>query len=584
MILIILKSALAMAVFLLLYRLFLEKESLYRFNRFFLLGSLVISLALPFVVLPSIFPRIQETPKVVWEQLLPVEVPMEDEVFKSGLLTEKQAAEKIPSEIQPNKKFDLYLVVGMVYFLGFSIFFFRFIIQLIQFRKLKSANPLLQKGGFKVVLLPEKNLPFTFLDYLFVSEVDYKANKIEPEIWEHELAHIRQKHSWDILFVEVLKVLLWFNPLLLLYKKAIQINHEYLADEAVNRQFQNKTAYQMLLFSKVSQSQLNLSLSSPFNFSVTKKRLIMMGTFTSPGKSMMLKGFTFTIVLAVFFSLAPSSFTTANPISLSPLKSSADEYEKIINNAFDKNQPYILDNSKLDLPKLKQAYDRLNEDEKENVTEFPFFEPEAYSRLIHLQQMNDKVKVTFLYNIPPEKKQIKPEVWEVWKESKKVQLEIDEVPMNTSVLDEYAIEDFALFEVREIEKGGFLKKPAFSVKLTTHDQYHQKFIQRKKEIRIISAVFENGDKAQVYYSSKFTFAINYMDDPSFEPIIPKHFEATVLDAFINFEPEKYRVSNIILKEDLEKEIQISIWIDNKGKSVFVPIIENGNNNSQNHDL
>lgn len=570
-----------MAVFLLLYRLFLEKESLYRFNRFFLLGSLVISLALPFVVLPSIFPRIQETPKVVWEQLLPVEVPMEDEVFKSGLLTEKQAAEKIPSEIQPNKKSDLYLVVGMVYFLGFSIFFFRFIIQLIQFRKLKSANPLLQKGGFKVVLLPEKNLPFTFLDYLFVSEVDYKANKIEPEIWEHELAHIRQKHSWDILFVEVLKVLLWFNPLLLLYKKAIQINHEYLADEAVNRQFQNKTAYQMLLFSKVSQSQLNLSLSSPFNFSVTKKRLIMMGTFTSPGKSMMLKGLTFSIVLAVFFSLAPSGITTANPISLSLFKASVEEYERIIWEAFDKDQRYVLDISKLDLPKLKQAFDRLNEEEKENVTEFPFFNEAAFSRLQALQKISNKVQVVMQYNAPPPTKQVKTEIWENWKKTKNVELEIDGETQDISVLESYSPEDFALFEVRETEPKRFLKKPSFIVKLTTPEEYHKKYLTPKKEIQIIIAEFENGDRAEAYYFMKYMNKYANQANPDIEPYIPENYEASVLDAFLNFSPDSYRTSNIILKVDLEVEIPLSLVTNGERKNVFVPIVGEASKKSDN---
>ncbi len=571
-----------MAVFLLLYRLFLEKESLYRFNRFFLLGSLVISLTLPFVVLPSFFPRIQETPKVVWEQLLPVEAPMEAEVFKSGLVSEKQTAEKTPIEIHSVYEFDWYLVVGIVYFLGFLLFFSRFIIQLIQFRKLKSTNPLLQKDGYQVVLLPEKNLPFTFLDYLFVSEVDYKANKIEPEIWEHELTHIRQKHSWDILFVEVLKVLLWFNPLLLLYKKAIQINHEYLADEAVNRQFQNKTAYQMLLFSKVSQSQINLSLSSRFNFSVTKKRLIMMGRFTSPGKSILLKGLTFSIVLAVFFSLASSGITSANPISLSLLKSSVEEYERIIWEASDKDQPYVLDISKLDLPKLKQAFDRLNEEEKENVTEFPFFDDGAFSRLQALLKISNKVQVVMQYNAPPPTKQVKTEIWENWKKTKNVELEIDGETQDISVLESYSPEDFVMFEVRGTEPKRFLKKPSYTVKLTSPKEYHRQFILPKKELRAIAAHFVNGDKAEVSYLPKFIFFrdqgmhISRNQDSH----IPQNYEASILDAFLNYSPDSYRVGNIILDDDLKIEIPIILIRDGDRKQVFVPLVDDGGTNTE----
>src|SRR5690606_20368631 len=111
-----------------------------------------------------------------------------------------------------------------------------------------------------------------------------------------------QKHSLDVLLVEFLRIVFWFNPLLLLYKKAIQLNHEFLADEAVYSKFQDKAVYQWLIFSKISGNEAGLSISSPFNLSSTKSRLIMMGKSSSSLKTNLLKTISFVIagILTVF--------------------------------------------------------------------------------------------------------------------------------------------------------------------------------------------------------------------------------------------------------------------------------------------
>ena len=67
------------------------------------------------------------------------------------------------------------------------------------------------------------------------------------ELIAHEKAHLDQKHTLDVLFVEILQIVFWFNPLLLFYKRAIKLNHEFLADQAVNAQFQSVKNYQNLL-------------------------------------------------------------------------------------------------------------------------------------------------------------------------------------------------------------------------------------------------------------------------------------------------------------------------------------------------
>jgi N-acetylmuramoyl-L-alanine amidase len=99
-------------------------------------------------------------------------------------------------------------------------------------------------------------------------------------LYTHELVHVNQKHTIDILFIEVLKVFFWFNPLFIFYKKAIQLNHEFLADEEIVKTYNNVPFYQNLLLQKSSNIQ-TIYLASNLNYLVTKKRLIMMTKSTS---------------------------------------------------------------------------------------------------------------------------------------------------------------------------------------------------------------------------------------------------------------------------------------------------------------
>jgi hypothetical protein len=125
------------------------------------------------------------------------------------------------------------------------------------------------------------------LNTIFVNEEDYSNRKIEDELYTHELIHVTQKHTLDVLLIELIKVILWFNPVIHFYKKAIQLNHEFLADEKVATTHKNVPFYQNLLIAKANANP-TYYLASNLNYSVTKKRLIMM-TKTSSQSTTMLK-------------------------------------------------------------------------------------------------------------------------------------------------------------------------------------------------------------------------------------------------------------------------------------------------------
>src|SRR5690606_38941580 len=118
--------------------------------------------------------------------------------------------------------------------------------------------------------------PFSFYDCMYLNKSQWDKGMIGVEILCHEQAHIQQKHSLDILFIESLKVFLWFQPFLYVFKRLMQENHEYLADEFSISKTQNIQEYQILILNFYNQPSKELPLSSSFHFSNLKKRFIMM--------------------------------------------------------------------------------------------------------------------------------------------------------------------------------------------------------------------------------------------------------------------------------------------------------------------
>lgn len=251
------KSTIALSVFLAFYHLILEREKMHHFNRFFLLFSIVISFAIPFIS----FEIIREIPVNLSNQIS----------IGEGVTT------KIRIEEENNYKeillWSLYIIVTL-------LFAIRFAKNIWAIMSKSTHNPTINFKKSKLVLVDEKILPHTFLNYIFVNSDDYKNRNIEEELYTHELVHVAQKHTVDILFIEFLKTIFWFNPLFIFYKKAIQLNHEFLADQEIVKEYNNVPFYQKLILEKGSGIQ-PIYLASNLNYLVTKKRLIMMTKRTS---------------------------------------------------------------------------------------------------------------------------------------------------------------------------------------------------------------------------------------------------------------------------------------------------------------
>ena len=151
-----------------------------------------------------------------------------------------------------------------------TLLLFRFIRNLtIIFLKV-SDNPTIKNENSTIVFIAEDLTPHSFLNYIFINRNDYNNGFIEQEILAHELAHVQQKQSFDILLIEALQLIFWVNPFIFLYKKSLQLNHEFLADESVINTCSDAAAYQYLLIEKANK-QISSGLTSQFNYSITKK-------------------------------------------------------------------------------------------------------------------------------------------------------------------------------------------------------------------------------------------------------------------------------------------------------------------------
>ena len=252
----ILKSSLCLALFYLFYRLLLSKETFHRFNRIALLGVMLISCLLPLVRVTV------DRATVVNTSVMLVEEDMLMYPWEMQTVVQEEAA------------FPWREWLVAVYFLGILFFLLRNFLSLgYVFYLIRHSRCQRMENGICLVIHQAGFAPFSWMKYIVISQTDLDENG--TDILIHEEAHIRNRHSLDLLLVELCVWLQWFNPAAWLLKQELQNVHEYEADEAVLRQGIDAKRYQMLLIKKAVGARL-YSIANSFNHSSLKKRITMM--------------------------------------------------------------------------------------------------------------------------------------------------------------------------------------------------------------------------------------------------------------------------------------------------------------------
>ena len=250
----VLKSSVCLAVFYLFYRLLLSKETFHRFNRCALLGVSFLSLLLP---------------GIEWRTVVPIDaggaMVQVEEFLLSG-----QYEENSEGDFQYSWQF----ILVVLYALGIVVFWVRQLVSLGSMYQLIRCSRQEEFAGNIRLSIHDKLIgPFSWMHYIVMSETDLQENG--EAILLHEQAHVRNGHSWDLLWMDFCISLQWFNPVVWLVKRELQDVHEFEADESVINQGVDAKRYQLLLIKKSVGTRL-YSMANSFNHSSLKKRITMM--------------------------------------------------------------------------------------------------------------------------------------------------------------------------------------------------------------------------------------------------------------------------------------------------------------------
>ena len=247
----ILQVILFQVLFLAIYDFFLSKETFFTKNRWYLISTPVLSFILPFIKIPT----------------LQRAVPEEFIIYLPEILLSPNKV------IQQTSFYQSINYTVVLFWLGVSFFSLLFLMKLYKIVSLTRKYEVYKKAGYTLVLLPNQTKAFSFFNFIFLGKEIPKSQQVQ--IIDHELVHSKQKHSFDLLFFEFLKIMMWFNPIIFLYQKRITLVHEYISDEVVAKS-ETREIYINNLLSNFFQVESIAFVNQFYNQTFIKKRIIMM--------------------------------------------------------------------------------------------------------------------------------------------------------------------------------------------------------------------------------------------------------------------------------------------------------------------
>jgi len=295
----LIQSGICLVVLYLIYWLLMRKDTFFSVNRFYLILSVLISFTLP--LLKFSFPFQESNSEYIY-------------LLETISIRPETITESISSQL------SLFQMLGILYISGVVIFFLRFIFQLFQIGTLINKYGISENEGFNLVITKPHFSSFSFFNIIFLAN-NIKDEKVIKEIIIHEKVHIQQKHSVDIILLELLSIIQWFNPFMWFYKNSIKNIHEFLADEGVLTEGIDKVDYQELLLNQSVGIQL-IGVSNNFSpgqsiwsggQSLIKRRFIMMSK--SKTQKVMLLKMVFVLPFALFLTIVFSSIITDRVIA-----------------------------------------------------------------------------------------------------------------------------------------------------------------------------------------------------------------------------------------------------------------------------
>jgi len=283
----LLKSGIVSGIFYLFYYLVLRRETFFRLNRFYLLGSLIFAYTFPFIRISF---------NTATKEALPVIINLQTTINQFTFTEDLPIAEEV---LKQTPLLQHYWWLVLLLFIS-TIFLFRFLKHLFQLRKTIRANEKITQTNFTLVLF-KQHITFSFFRYIFISH-DVWRSPNGNSIINHELSHLKHKHSLDRLFLELMLLAFWMNPFIYLYRKDLEEVHEYQADNDATASSNSLSDYFKLVLQQ-SAKQSYSPLMSPFSYKLIKKRIKMSTHKSNPLKRILLAA---PIVIAILIILSSS--------------------------------------------------------------------------------------------------------------------------------------------------------------------------------------------------------------------------------------------------------------------------------------
>jgi TonB-dependent SusC/RagA subfamily outer membrane receptor len=252
----LIQTLLISGIFIALYKTVIIKSNWFVFNRIYLILTPIIALLVPLITF-------KET---VYVQM-------------NGIAAQTQNFVTPISEEQSTN----YLLISLsaIYFSALIVFLFRFSRNLIGIQKTLRKHRKIKQAGFNYILMDGEEGSHTFLNNIFLSKKDFENNSIDGHILSHERAHAEQLHSLDLIFIEILTSVFWFNPSFWILRNSIKLNHEFLADSAVLKQGATLEKYSISLLESSVRNKALIPIANHYNHQQLKKRIKSMNMKTT---------------------------------------------------------------------------------------------------------------------------------------------------------------------------------------------------------------------------------------------------------------------------------------------------------------
>src|SRR6188768_2026922 len=258
----LIKLSISLAIVWLFYQFILRKLTFYNSNRWYLLAYTLLSFLIPFIDISTILGN-NSGVNNEFIQFIP-------SVHQYTIALEEASQCPVPIWSTSYDKWDW---TAFILLIGAGILLLRFIVRYISFIRIRNRSKLISEDGIKIYQVDESIIPFSFGKSVFINSNLHTEDELR-EIVRHEFVHVRQNHTIDIIWAELLCIINWYNPFAWLLKRSIRQNLEFIADNKVVENGIDKKQYQYLLLKVIGNNQY--SIATKFNFPSLKKRIAMM--------------------------------------------------------------------------------------------------------------------------------------------------------------------------------------------------------------------------------------------------------------------------------------------------------------------